>query len=161
MLFTGQADITIDPKQRLAIPAKFRSLVVPERDGTVWYCVPFGNSLRLFTEKRFEELASRMDESLVASEEETSFEADFFALAERLDPDSAGRIVIPKSHLQAAGLGTEVVVIGAKNRLEVRDRTTWNSTMPRRLEELPNLAARVGGMRKGDSAGKPPATGGT
>lgn len=52
MLFTGQAEITIDAKQRLAIPSKFRARLPKDQteDKTSWFCVPWpdGSLLRLY-----------------------------------------------------------------------------------------------------------------
>lgn len=148
MLFTGQQDLNIDAKQRLAIPAKYRAQMDPARDGNAWYVVPWpGGVLRLFTEAKFAELAEREEQSLMPGEDAAALEADFFSLAERVEMDSAGRVVLPKGHLELAGLGTEVVVIGAKNRLEVRDRQTWNATLPDRFNKLATRAERNGPTR--------------
>ena len=47
MLFTGHSEHTIDAKLRLAIPAKYRNNLTPERDGLAWFCVPWpGGVLR-------------------------------------------------------------------------------------------------------------------
>ncbi len=162
LLFTGQAEVSIDAKQRLAIPAKFRGMWDEARDGSAWYAVPWGDSIRLYTERRFEELASQGPQSLLPSPEEAALESDFFGLAERLAPDSAGRVLIPKPMLESAGLrSSEVVVIGARNRLEVRDKDAWNKTLPNRLASLPALAARMGGMLKAEPAPRPPGSAGT
>ena len=40
MIFTGYYEHTIDAKHRLAIPAKFRSRLDPQRDGTALVMVP-------------------------------------------------------------------------------------------------------------------------
>ncbi len=41
MHFTGYSEHTIDAKQRLAIPAKYRAQWDDKRDGTAWYGVPW------------------------------------------------------------------------------------------------------------------------
>ena len=101
MIFTGHAELTIDPKQRLAIPAKHRALLNPEKDGNAWYCVPFQKRLMLYTQARFTELAEKGEATLTPREEEAGLEAAFFGLTERLEMDSAGRITIPRLHLDA------------------------------------------------------------
>ncbi len=144
MLFTGVSEHTIDSKQRLAIPAKYRNQWSPERDGGAWFCVPWpGGILRLYTEMEFKRLSDAMNASLHPAEDAAELETNFFGFAERLEMDSAGRISIPKEHLELAELSTEVVVIGARNRLEVRDRQTWNAGKAERFQNLKELARRA------------------
>lgn len=164
VLFTGQSAVSIDAKQRLAIPAKHRNLWNPERDGDAWVCVPWSGGLRLYTEARFEALAGMIEESLTPGEDEAQLDADLFSLAERLEIDAQGRIVLPKLHLRLAGLGREVagpdgvqrfetspvVVIGARNRLEVRERDAWlagqHERLARRAALIERIEARKGGQ---------------
>lgn len=145
MFFTGSTDITIDSKQRLAIPAKFRSKLDPAKD-TAWYCVAWPNGiLRLYVESEFTSLAGTWNRSLIPRSDQAELEAAIFGSAERIDMDSAGRITIPKSLLDLAGLGTEVVVVGAMNRLEVRDRAAWQAGQADRFAKLQALAEKFGG----------------
>ncbi len=132
-MFTGSAELTIDAKQRLAIPAKYRSQWNPERDGQAWVCVPVKelNLLRLYPELAFERIAREQHagrETLTPSKEEAEAEARFYSRAERIEPDSAGRLSLPRHHLELVGLPSEVVVIGARDRLEVRGREAWKQS---------------------------------
>lgn len=161
MLFTGQAEITIDAKQRLAVPAKFRGPRPPRSkdaptgssDGettdkpgpTGWYCVPWpvGSLLRLYPEDAFDRLAASQDDSLVPSQDLADFEASFFSAAERVDMDAAGRLRIPKWHLDLVGLPSEVMVLGVRNRLEIRDRAAWLASQNERFQQLQTLVERM------------------
>ncbi|MBX3402429.1 MAG: hypothetical protein KF699_03355 [Phycisphaeraceae bacterium] len=144
MLFTGHFEHTIDPKQRLAIPAKVRNQWDTDRDGHAWYCVPWPKGcLRLYTEREFKALAQRHAASLTPGEEEAELELQLFGLAERLEMDSAGRVAIPRTHLELTGLKSDVVVVGVLNRMEVWDRTEWKSRLSDRFNALPHLVARI------------------
>jgi MraZ protein len=149
VLFTGHSEHGIDAKLRLAIPAKHRSQVDAERDGPAWYCVPWADgSLRLYTERTFKELAARMDQTLTPDADRAELDAVLFGLAERLEMDGQNRIGLPKHHLELTGLSaTEVVVIGAGNRLEIRDRAAWLAGQRERFAKLPTLVARIEARR--------------
>lgn len=152
MLFTGHAEVIIDAKGRLAIPAKYRGQLKAEVDGTAWYCVPWKKGqLRLYTEKKFEVLAEQGQQGLTPGEDMAEMEATFFGFAERLEPDSTGRIVVPKNLLEMAGLGSEVVVVGARNRLEVRDRSAWETQKEERFNKMPTLVERIEAKQAGRS----------
>lgn len=150
MLFTGHSEHSIDAKLRLAVPKKYRAQWTPERDGTAWYCVPWpGEGLRLYTEKTFKALADQSEQTLTPDSDVGQLEADLFGFAERLTEDATGRIPLPKLHVELTGLGSKVVIVGAKNRLEVRDRDTWMATQRERFEALPELVARIEAKKRG------------
>ncbi len=144
MLFLGTTELIIDTKGRLAIPAKYRNRWDPATDGAGWVIVPWpGGVLRLYTEGQFERLTARLDESLMPSEQQAELDAQFFGQAETLSPDSAGRITLPKSHVKRCELPNEVVLVGARNRLEIRAREGWQSNSDERFERLPELVERI------------------
>lgn len=144
MTFTGNAEATIDAKGRLAIPAKFRNRLDAERDGKCWVCVPWpGGVLRVYTEREFERLASQGDSSLTPDNDLAALQATLYGMAETIEPDSAGRIAIPKQLQEMCGLSSEVAVIGAKDRLEIHDRKLWQESMAKRFAELPLLVAKL------------------
>lgn len=148
MLFTGQVNLAIDAKQRLSIPAKFRLLWDPEREGKAWYCVPWpGGVIRLYTQRRFEEMAERGEHLLTPGPDQADLEARLFSLVERLELDQEGRVTIPRLHLDLTGLSGEVVVIGARNRLEVRDRAAWEQSQLEQFRHLPELVERIEARR--------------
>lgn len=147
VLFIGSSELTIDAKQRLAIPAKYRSQWNEGIDGKAWICVPWpeGMLLRLYPEGGFERIANLQHagrETLMPHADQAQLEAEFFSLAERVEPDSAGRLSLPKQHLELIGLPNEVVVIGAMDRLEVRGRDAWKQTEKERFQTIPRLAEK-------------------
>ncbi|MFA6046173.1 MAG: hypothetical protein WC718_14410 [Phycisphaerales bacterium] len=144
MIFTGFAEITIDAKQRLAIPAKFRGLLNPATDGNAWFCVPWsGQGLMLYTEAMYNQIAGRAEGTLTPGEDEQDFESSLFGLTERLEMDSAGRITLPKLHTDLTKLTNEVVVVGSRYRLEVKDKAAWTAAIQGKFERLPLQAQRL------------------
>ncbi len=153
MLFTGQSEATIDQKERLAIPAKYRSMWQAARDGEAWMCVPWpGGVLRLYTENQFAALANQVRGSLAPDEDQAALDVTLFSAAERLEMDATGRVRIPKHQLDRVGLSGDVMVAGARDRLEVHDRAKWKATELERWNALPSLVARNEAKR---SAGAP------
>lgn len=154
MLFTGQHEHTIDAKKRLAIPAEFRSQWRTEEDGAAWFAVPWlttsgAGVIRLYTERDFHAKAVDRELTLTPDEDEAELQATLFGLAARIPPDSAGRVRIPDEMLEIVGMPNEVVLVGAGDRLEVRDRVAWRESREERLKQLPELLARLGRKRSG------------
>lgn len=139
MLFTGVSEHTVDSKLRLAVPAKYRNQWDSVRDGSAWYCIPWPTGLlRLYTEGQFQKLAGAMGSTLLPDANTAELQAGYFGFAERLEMDSAGRVTLIKKHLELTGLGSEVVIVGAQDRLEIRSRASWEADqreMFKRLQE--------------------------
>lgn len=151
MLFTGQYEHTIDAKQRLAIPADIRARLSPKHDGAAWMATPWlGGIIRLYTEAHFERLGSERSLTLTPDEDEAELQATLFGLTRRLEMDSAGRVRLPEDLLQMVQLAGEVVLVGAGDRLEIRDREAWRASRAERLAQLPELIRRVSTKRAGD-----------
>ncbi len=149
MLFTGQYEHSIDAKGRLAIPKDIRDRWETVRDGAAWFAVPWiGNLIRLYTEASFVGRAEALGGSLLPDEDEAELQATFFGLAERVAMDSAHRVRLPEEMLQMAGLGQEIVLVGAGDRLEIRDRRAWRESKAARLEALPELMKRMSQRRQ-------------
>lgn len=146
MIFTGHAALTIDAKGRLAIPAKQRALLVPERDGNAFFTVPWKHQrLLIFTEASFIALTKARAQSLAPSEDAEEGEPDYFGLADRCELDSAGRISIPKFQLDLTELPTEVMLVGAGQRMELWSRANWEQGMQDRFKRLPGAMRRLDG----------------
>lgn len=103
----------------------------------------------MYTEKRFEELASRVTGTLAPDADQAALDVTLFSAAERLEMDATGRVRIPKRHLDLLGLGSEVIVAGARDRLEVHDRATWQAQEKERWTGLPSLVAKIESKRLG------------
>ncbi len=142
MLFTGHYEHSIDAKNRLAIPADIRSRWSATECGGAWYAIPWPTgALRLYTEAGFQKRAEAYQNSLTPNPSQAELQATLFGLSRRLEIDSAGRVRLTDDLLTLTGLPREVVLVGAGEWLEVRDRATWQATMKERLEQLPSLMA--------------------
>lgn len=149
MLFTGTYEHTIDAKSRLAIPADIRSRWDPTKDGAAWYAVPWDRGLiRLYTEADFQRNAGAAELTLTPDEDEAELQATLFGLSARIEPDSAGRIRLPDEMLQMAGLPNEVVLVGARDRLEIRDRAAWKASTFDRLAQMKDLVNRISAKKR-------------
>lgn len=145
MIFTGHYEHTIDSKNRLAIPRKYRSRLDPERDGTSFVIVPGRppTCLWLYTEREFEKLASIAKSTLIPTKDQLYFDKVFFPLAEYLDIDSQGRVLLPEKMLGRAGLGKDVVVCGVRDHIEIRPRGEFEQEMERSLEQFSEFQDRA------------------
>ena len=124
MAFRGHYEYTLDAKNRLTIPAKFRAAL---SDGVV-LAKSLDACVSIWTTGGWEEftenaLKSRDPFSTEARQLQRYFHAGSFDA----QLDSAGRIMLPPPLIKLAGLRKEVVVVGNYDLIEVWNRKTWDS----------------------------------
>src|SRR6266508_6451472 len=125
-MLLGAYDHTIDDKNRLTLPAKYREAF---KDGVV---VTRGLDGCLFAYRRPD--WDRLVESRLApldplSPETRRLQRFFYAGASESELDKQGRVMIPAQLIEHAKLGREVVVAGVNARLEIWDRAAWRKEL--------------------------------
>jgi len=155
VLFTGHYEHVIDAKHRLAIPADIRARWRPEEHGGAWCAVPWvGRVIRLYTEADFARRAQAYAQSLTPDPDQAELQATLFGMTARLEMDAAGRIRLPEELLLLTELGSEVALVGAGDWLEIRDRAQWRQSKKQRLEQMPELMARLERKNADRAAGR-------
>jgi len=141
MIYTGTYELTVDPKNRLSIPAGIRSSMDAERDGARLYLVPGGRqrTLALYADRYFERYAEEYHASLEANDEKEDFEQVFYAMATVLDIDKQGRVVVPQRILDYSGIGKKVTVAGQRDHLVIWNREEFKAFMDRNWGRHPDL----------------------
>ena len=135
-MLLGEYEHTIDDKNRLTLPAKFRRAF---EDGVV---LARGIERCLSAYPRREWAAtveSRLQELDPLSREGRVMQRFFFSGAAEAELDRQGRVMIPSSLAEHAGLGKEVVVAGIRDHLEIWDRAAWRA----HLQEIEGSAEDV------------------
>ena len=145
MVFTGTYEHTIDSKNRLAIPSDIRHQVQREMGAaegdTIYLYVTLGEdqALSLYTEEGFEQRARELDDSQLDPSELLAYERLLFSMARRVELDKQGRVRLPEPLLKQAQLESEVVLLGVKDHLEVRNRTQWMEYVQQVMRQRPQM----------------------
>ncbi len=121
MPFVGEFNHTLDAKNRIFIPAKFR-----EHLGEAFYITRKMNKtcLAVYSEEEMTRLADKLNElpdSDVADIKEFLFSKTILAT-----PDANGRVVLLPAMLSYAGIEKNAVIIGAGNHLQIWSEDAWN-----------------------------------
>ena len=145
MVFTGTFELTIDPKNRLSVPAGIRSAIDPEKDGTRFYLVPGTpkTTLSLYADRYFEQYAEAYHASLDPNEQRDNFEKVFYAMATLLDLDKQGRVLLPQWILDRVAIGKQVTVTGARDHLVLWNRAEYLTFMKQNWDRFPDLLQRA------------------
>jgi MraZ protein len=139
--FRGTFDYSLDAKNRLTVPAKFRAAladgVVLSKglDACVDLWVPTDYDARM---------TSALQGMNPLSTEARRIELFFSANAFATELDAAGRVMVPPPLIDHAGLGKDVVVVGAGQSMQIWDRQGWADFNTQLTSTINDITAQLG-----------------
>ena len=139
-MLLGEYKHTIDTKNRLSLPVKFRK----ELGKAVVVTPGLDHCLFVFTQKEWKQISDHLSQFSILQADNRSFNRFMFGGASEASLDSIGRILIPDHLREWAGLKQKAVVIGVQNRLEVWDETSWSSYKKDIESKADTLAEKLG-----------------
>jgi MraZ protein len=141
LAFRGTFDYSLDSKNRLTVPARFRAAL---SDGVV-LAKRVAGCMAVWTPDDYDAyMQAALERFHPMSPEAEQLERFFSANSHDTELDSAGRVGVPAFLVEHAGLGKEVVVTGAGRCLEVWDRQAWSDYNARLTDEVAGITARLG-----------------
>jgi MraZ protein len=143
-MFLGEYEHTIDDKNRLTLPARFRE---PLAGGVV---VTRGLDACLDVYPRDD--WNRLVEARLApldpfSREARELKRFFFTGAAEAELDKQGRVLVPPRLLERASIEREVVVAGVHDHLEIWDRRAWGDHLAAVEGSADHVAERLAEQR--------------
>jgi MraZ protein len=142
-MLLGEYEHTIDEKNRLTLPAKFREAFA---DGLV-VTRGMDGCLYVYARAEWERVAREIASVDDLNPDARKLRRYFFAGASEDEPDRQGRISIPSSLVQSARLGREVVVAGVLDHLEIWDRRAWREHLDEVEGSAEDVARRIATAR--------------
>ncbi len=143
-MLLGEYEHTLDDKNRLTLPARFRQafaegiVVTRGMDGCLFAYTP-GDWTSL--------VQGRLATLDPLSKEGRRMQRFFYAGATEAELDKQGRVGIPGALLEHAKLGRDVVVAGVHDHLEIWDRAAWRLELAEVEGSAEHVAERLAAQR--------------
>jgi MraZ protein len=120
-MFRGRYTHTVDAKGRVAIPAKFRLQLDEGAVLASW----LDGCAAIFTRESFEDLAAKVEALPLGDDNARRLSRFLFSNAFDVETDAQGRVVLPASIREWAGLGNEALVVGQRDHVEIWNPERW------------------------------------
>jgi len=124
LLFSGNYKYSLDEKNRLIVPVKFREILSAEGVDKL-YIVKADSYLYVFPLPVFLELYENLKSWDFTKETNQNYVRLLFSDAFDAAPDKQGRIGLRKEMCEEVGIDREVVIIGVLNRMELWAPDKW------------------------------------
>ena len=141
MAFSGTYEHTLDAKNRLTVPSKYRAALA----GTVFLVRGVDPCIELYPAATY----NAMTEATLArvnplSPQGRQLRRVLHASSVEQQLDSAGRVTLPPRLMEHAGIERDVVILGTGDCLELWDRAAWEDYDRELVARAPELTEQLG-----------------
>ena len=147
-MLIGEYIHTIDEKNRVSMPAKFRK----ELGRKIIITPGLGQCLFIFTAKEWEKVSHKLSSSdsdlSFLKSDQRNFNRYMFGRAAEVEIDSIGRMLIPEFLQEGIRLRDKAAIIGVRDRLEVWNEKAWSEQKEMVGKQAEQLAERLGSQEK-------------
>ena len=139
-MFMGEYNHIIDAKGRLIIPARFRELLGEE------FILTKGldGCLSIYPMDAWEAFETKLRALPLTNKNARTFTRFFVAGATNCELDRQGRILVPQTLREFAGLEKEVVLTGNLDRIEIWSKEKWSENC--NYDDMDNIAESMQDM---------------
>lgn len=142
--FIGEYDCRLDDKGRFVLPSGVRKQLDPTDHETFVINRGFESHLNLYTVKEWEKLMARVAKKVNGfTEKGRRLLRQFRNGAVPVTLDSSGRLLVPQSLMQYAGLSKDLMVVGAYDRIELWDKAKYEQEMKEGMADFSTLAEEL------------------
>ena len=125
-MFYGSYAINMDAKGRLAIPSRVRDLLLQHSNGQVVLTAHTENRcLHLFPENYWQELLPKIEELPTFNKLSRRAKLLLMGHASQLEMDGNGRVLVPPTLREYAGLEKKLMLVGQGKGLELWSETNF------------------------------------
>lgn len=130
MMFSGMATFNIDAKGRMAVPAKFRHVLMDCCGGQVVVTVDHTDAcLQLYTREEWEKVKQTLSTLPSLDPQARHLKRMLLGNECSVELDGHGRILVPAKTREFAALSKSVVMVGQGNKFELWDEDIWSTLM--------------------------------
>lgn len=139
-MFYGESTVAVDDKGRMAIPTSYRErlLALCGNQLVVTYNPFECECLWLFPLPEWERIRDQVMQLSSFNTAHRDLQRKLVGAAARVEPDGNGRILLPQTARQAAGLQKQAVLLGIGAKFEL-----WSESAQRARLELPITEADI------------------
>lgn len=140
-MFSGKSSLNLDSKGRLAIPSRYRARLEEMSESDVVVTInPLDRCVWIYPRTEWEVIETKLRQLSDFDKQSRRTKQMMLGYAEEFHLDSHGRIRIPASLKEYAGLEKEAVMLGQGNKFELWDESAWNTQHDEWLASLEDIA---------------------
>lgn len=148
----GEYECKLDDKGRLMLPVGLKKQLPAKEQKQFVVNRGLDKQLNLWPRKEWNKETASFSKLNLYRQKDREFVRRFNAGATEVEIDGSGRILLPKSLMEHAGVDKDAILFGFSNRIEIWSKQEYNKYM-KQGEDFAALAEEVMGKIPNDSSG--------
>ncbi len=141
-MFVGKYNNSIDSKNRLIVPARFRE----ELRGKCIIAKALDKCLTIYTMEEWKKFVDKLDELPTSNPNSRRVRRHFHSSAAECDIDKQGRLTIPQELREYAGITKDLITVGSNRTIEVWSKEYWDAELDPQTGELLDASEAAEGL---------------
>ena len=130
-MFRGVAQLNLDTKGRLAVPARYREALVARCGGRLVITADYDKCVLIYPLPDWEPIQQQLMGFSSLNPKIRDLQRQLIGYAEDIEMDAAGRLLVSAALRDFAGLQKNVVLVGQGNKFELWDKERWEEVLGR------------------------------
>jgi len=144
-MFRGRYEYSVDPKGRISIPSRFREVLSTQYDDRL-IITNFDQCLWAYPVTEWQTIETKVASLPQFREEVKALQRVFISAATECPVDKQGRLLIPPTLRDYAGLEKEIVMVGMTKRIEIWSKARWETEFNKAQEKISSQAINLGDL---------------
>ena len=144
-MFRGRYEHAIDSKGRISIPSRFREILTEKYDERL-VITNFDHCLVAFPSKEWSALEQKVNSLSLVKKEAKTFLRFFYSSAIDCVIDKQGRLLIPPTLRDYAGLQKDVMLVGEGKKIEIWAKERWELVVKKAQEDFEQVSDTLAGL---------------
>ncbi|HSY76682.1 MAG TPA: division/cell wall cluster transcriptional repressor MraZ [Bacteroidia bacterium] len=149
----GEYECKLDDKGRLMLPVGLKKQLPSKEQKHFVVNRGLDKQLNLWPKKEWHKETASFSKLNLYKQKDREFVRRFNAGATEVELDGSGRLLLPKSLMEYAGVEKDAVLFGFSNRIEIWSKQEYNKYMKQGADDFAALAEEVMGKIPNDSNG--------
>lgn len=139
----GEHDCKLDGKNRILFPSGLKKQLPEAEEMKFVINRGFEQCLVLYPKSEWEKISNEVNQLNTYSKKNREFTRYFYRGASEVSLDSSNRILLPKALLTFAGIDKDIILFAYSNKIEIWDKTKYESLLTDEPDDFANLAEEV------------------
>jgi MraZ protein len=136
-MFRGTSEITLDSKNRITIPTRYREELLADCQGKMVCTVDIMNPcLLLYPLPEWEEIELKLCQLSSMKPQERALQQVLLGNATDCEMDKNGRLLLSAPLRKYAGLAKNLMLVGQLKKFEIWDESAWQQQMQQGISKI-------------------------
>ncbi|RJP72051.1 MAG: division/cell wall cluster transcriptional repressor MraZ [Ignavibacteriales bacterium] len=144
-MLIGSFNFTLDSKNRVSIPAKFRKSLDAEGNNKFYINRGVSKCIEVYPAEQWKILMDSLTRLNSFNAENAIFKRVYLQNAAEVSLDGQSRLLLPTSLIEFAGIEKDAFILGAITKIEIWNPAIYNELVQQQAESFEQIAEKVMG----------------